>query len=415
MSLFRRLCLRTTAVTRPAVVRRHLLGVEGLEHVPAQGPFVLISNHTSFADHFFVDALLFSVRGDQGVFLTKAESFTGLRAAWFESMGAVPVDRDAPARELLATADRILESGRVLVVYPEGTRNRNPERLLPFKDGGFRFAERAGVPIIPAAMWGVQDILPIGGRFPRHGRAKVVFGPPLQADSALPRAARIGHLTRLGEQAVSELLDRARADSPAGAAEAARSAAAQAEAVLELSLSGTDLADPKVRHWQAALLLKAAAAMDPACLDAEATAARLIGLRALEGPALLKLPRMLSVRARAQRVLARDPDHLMARYLLGRWHLVAPSLLGGRKSEAVRHLAHAERLGGADSRWAMAHAEALQAAGRTGEAVSALDRVIAADGPDLRTRRRSERARALRATLPAGAEATATAIEEVAP
>ena len=103
------------------VVRRHLLGVEGLEHVPSQGPFVLISNHTSFADHFFFDALLFAARGDQGVFLTKAESFRGAKNTWFEAMGAVPVDRDAPARELLAVADRILSAGKVLVVYPEGT------------------------------------------------------------------------------------------------------------------------------------------------------------------------------------------------------------------------------------------------------------------------------------------------------
>jgi len=392
----------TTAVTRPAVVRRRLAGIEGLEHLPKQGPFVLISNHTSFADHFFYEALLFAVRGEHGMFLTKAESFTGPRAVWFESMGAVPVDRSRPARELLDITDGILGSGRVLVVYPEGTRNPDPSAMLAFKDGGFRFAERAGVPVIPAAIWGAQDILPIGSRLPHAHQAAVVFGPPLTADPALSRAAKIRDLTARGEQAVFDLLARAQALGPDDRTGAAQHLAAQADAVLELSLAGTDTVAPTTRHRQAALLLSGARTMDPACLDAEVTAARLAGLRALEGGWPLRLPRLLSVRTRAARALRRDPDHLMARYLLGRWHLLAPAVLGGRTAEAVRHLAHAEQLADHDTRYAMAHAEALQTAGRFGEAISALERVIAAPAADLRTRRRRERATTLRADLLAG-------------
>ena len=411
MSLFRRLCLRTPSATRPMVVRRHLLGVEGLEHVPSQGPFVLISNHTSFADHFFFDALLFAARGDQGVFLTKAESFRGAKNTWFEAMGAVPVDRDAPARELLAVADRILSAGKVLVVYPEGTRNRTPSALMPFKDGGFRFAERAGVPVVPAALWGVQDILPIGAKVPRGGVAKVVFGPPLHADPALPRAARIRQLAELGEQAVAGLLTRARTGDPATTRDAARRTAELADAVLELSVSGTDTVDPVTRYRQADLLLAAVRRMDRDCLAAEAAAARLAGLRAMAGGRLMRIPRVLSVRAKARRVLRRDPDHLMAHYLMGRWHLQAPALLGGRTARAVAHFAIAERLGGTDSRYAMGHAEALQAAGRSEEALAALARVIAAPAPDPRTRHRSERARALRDGL-LGCPAPARPAEE---
>ncbi|MEU3494856.1 lysophospholipid acyltransferase family protein [Kitasatospora cineracea] len=194
----------TMAVSRP-MVRRRLAGVEGLEHLPLDGAFVLVSNHVSFAHHFVYEALLFAVRGEQAAFLTKAESFTGLRGAWFDSVGAVPVDRSRPAREVFDTTDRVLGAGRVLVVCPEGTRNPRPP-MLDFKDGAFRFADRAGVPVLPAALWGAQDVLPVGSRVPRSGRIRVAFGPPLRPDPALPRAARIRDLTERGRAAAA--LDR---------------------------------------------------------------------------------------------------------------------------------------------------------------------------------------------------------------
>lgn len=243
----------------------------------------------------------------------------------------------------------------------------------------------------------------------------MVFGPPITVDPALSRAARIRDLTQRGEQAVGDLLARARAIRPDGRKSAAEQLATQADAVLEISLSGTDAVDLTIRHRQAALMLAGARALHSGCLDAEVTAARLTGLQAIEGSWALRIPRLLSVRARATRALRRDPDHVMARYLLGRWHLLAPAVLGGRPADAVQHLAHAERLAGADTRYAMAHAEALHAAGRTAEAIAALDRVIAAPTADLRTRRRRERAITSRATLLTGSVASPTASPTVSP
>jgi 1-acyl-sn-glycerol-3-phosphate acyltransferase len=316
------MCSLTTMITRPAVVRRHLTGVEGLEHIPLDTPFVLISNHISFADHFIYETLLFATRGAQGAFLTKAESFSGLRGIWFDSMGAVPVDRDNPVKGLLATADRILGNGRVLVVYPEGTRNREPEEMLPFKDGAFRFAERAGVPVVPAALWGTQDILPIGARAPRSGTARVVFGPPLYGNVDLPRAARLRDLTERAKAAVSGLLDQARTPEPARSAAASQQTSALADAVLERSLSGIDPVPTAIRHQQAHLLLGLARGTDRENIAARLGAVRLLGLRAMESRSPVspaKLVRLFRVRSGATRILRKDPDQLMAHYLLGRW------------------------------------------------------------------------------------------------
>ncbi|MEU3983204.1 lysophospholipid acyltransferase family protein [Streptomyces sp. NPDC026672] len=394
----------TTGVSRPSVVRRHLAGVSGLEHIPAQGPFVLVSNHTSFADHFIYDVLLYAARGDRAAFLTKADSFTGMRRLWFDAMGAVPVDRSAPARELFDVTGRVLAAGQVLVVYPEGTRNPVAP-LLEFKDGAFRFAERAGVPVVPAALWGAQDILPKGSRLPRRARATVAFGPALTSDPDLPRSARIKDLGRRAEEAVVSLLKEVHATDPFTRETAARATVSVADEILEQSMSGTDTVAVKVRRQQARTLIRLARVNDPVSVDAEVTEARLAGLRALESKVLpVKVLRVMRMRSRIQQVLHRAPDHLMALYLMGRWHLSAPRFLGGSRDEAVRHLARAEEVvAGADTRYAMAHAEALEAAGRRDEALAALGRVVAAPAPDLRARRRRERADSRLAALGATA------------
>lgn len=402
MSLVKTLCRKgTNALTRPAVRRRYLSGVEGLEHVPEHGPFVLVSNHVSFAEHFVYEAILHARRGQGGVFLTKAESFSGIRTVWYEAMGAVAVDRDQPARALLELADAILADGHALVVYPEGTRNRGTG-LQPFKDGGFRFADRADVPVIPAAVWGTQDILPIGATMPRKGTAHVVFGPPLRPDPGLRRAERLQDLTDRGRRAVTELLDRAQDPAPHRRPLAARRTADLADRLVERALDGDE--PDRERLKRADALLDLAAAADPDNPHVRLVRTRLAGLRLLGGPAPLRPLRALALRGRLERAVAELPTEPMAHYLLGRWHLTVPGLLGGSPDLAVRHLAEAVHLDGDDTRYALAQAQALRRTGREGEALAAVESVLAAPTADERGERRRDRAAELRTALAVATE-----------
>lgn len=398
MSLARRIAHKVTLrAVWPSVFKR-LGTVEGLEHLYREDPFVLVSNHESFYDHFVYGVLMNAGQGQLPAFLTKAESFHGARKAWFEEMGAVPVDRAAPARELLATTDALLAGGRSLVVYPEGTRARTPE-MLPFKDGAARFAVRAGVPVVPAAIVGTREVLPVGARRPKPGWIHVAIGEPLLPDPALPRGRRIADLLERSEQAVHALRVRAAELAVERPAAPARRIALLAEEVIERSLAPGDPVPPPQRREQAGLLISIALGADPHCLDAQVAKTRMTGLRALEGSKLLGLPRIAAVRRGAERALDRNPDHLMANYLLGRWHLSMPALLGGRRALAVDHFARAELLGGGDSRYAMALGETFLAIGGREQAAAAFDRVLATPAPDERTARRHERARAELANL----------------
>lgn len=156
--------------------------IEGLDHIPAEGAAIVAGNHLSFSDHFLMPAML----KRRITFLAKAEYFTGpgikgrLTAAFFHSIGQIPVDRSG--KEAGAAAIReglgVLAKGELLGIYPEGTRSHDG-RLYKGKVGVAVMAIRAGVPVIPCAMVGTFEIQPPGQAVPSIRRVTIRFGEPL--------------------------------------------------------------------------------------------------------------------------------------------------------------------------------------------------------------------------------------------
>jgi 1-acyl-sn-glycerol-3-phosphate acyltransferase len=156
--------------------------VQGLEYVPRSGPAILASNHLAVADSFYLPLVV----RRRITFLAKSEYFTGKGikgrlTAWFYTVaGQVPIDRanaDA-AQGALETAKRLLEEGKLLGMYPEGTRSPDG-RLYKGKSGLARLALETGVPVIPVAMVGTDVVNPPGSRMWRFGRVEVRFGEPM--------------------------------------------------------------------------------------------------------------------------------------------------------------------------------------------------------------------------------------------
>ncbi|MBX6766752.1 MAG: 1-acyl-sn-glycerol-3-phosphate acyltransferase [Actinomadura rubrobrunea] len=155
----------------------------GMRNVPKRGPALLVSNHLSFADHFFGPLPLMRPI----YFLGKREYFTGkgvkgwISRAFFTGVGVVPVDRTGgtAAQEALETGLRILREGKLLGIYPEGTRAPD-NRLYKGKTGVARLALKSRVPVIPMAMINTFELMPSGQPYPRLGvRPGVRFGKPL--------------------------------------------------------------------------------------------------------------------------------------------------------------------------------------------------------------------------------------------
>jgi 1-acyl-sn-glycerol-3-phosphate acyltransferase len=152
---------------------------EGTEHVPTTGAAILASNHLSAADWIFMPLSL----RRRVTFLAKAEYFTGTglkgvaQRIFFAGSGQVPIDRTnaSAAEDAIRTGVRILREGKLLGIYPEGTRSPDG-RLYRGKIGVARMALETGATVVPVAMIYRNRRLPFGVRIPS---ALVKFGTPL--------------------------------------------------------------------------------------------------------------------------------------------------------------------------------------------------------------------------------------------
>jgi 1-acyl-sn-glycerol-3-phosphate acyltransferase len=204
---------------------------ENCENVPRAGPAILASNHLSFSDHFFAPLPL----PRKVVFLAKSEYFTGrglkglAQRAFLSGVGQIPVDRSggAASERALQTGLRLLASGELLGIYPEGTRTPDG-RLYRGHTGVARLALEARAPVIPTAMIGGFEFQPPGKIRPRlHIRPGVRFGKPLdfsryyglEEDHIVLRAVTdeiMYELMKLsGQEYVDEYAQRSKARLPA--------------------------------------------------------------------------------------------------------------------------------------------------------------------------------------------------------
>lgn len=192
-----------------AVTLSYLAGifrVGGRELIPRSGPVLVCPNHISTVDPPLVPAFL--PRGDSWS-MAKSEYFTG--ASWvrwvFQAYHAFPVVRHTADRSALRRAFGVLDSGQVLIVYPEGTRVMDGRLHEPEPGVGF-VALRAGVPVQPVALAGTEKVIPPGSWFPRRHRLTVSFGRPFRIARTRPDGTRVSREEAAGAimLSIAELL-----------------------------------------------------------------------------------------------------------------------------------------------------------------------------------------------------------------
>src|SRR3954462_8923984 len=161
--------------------------VTGAEYVPKEGPAIIAPNHKSFYDSFFVGL---ATRRHLH-FMAKTELFQGRSARLLSGLGAFPVRRGTADPDALETARIHLERGRVLAMFPEGTRYREPDALKAPRRGVGRLAIEAQAPIVPCAITGTEQLF-VGGWFPKPVRVSVAFAPAVTSAQleATPEAAQ---------------------------------------------------------------------------------------------------------------------------------------------------------------------------------------------------------------------------------
>jgi 1-acyl-sn-glycerol-3-phosphate acyltransferase len=157
--------------------------VEGRENIPKSGPAVLAANHQSFADSFFIPLVV----ARKVTFLAKAEYFDSPKTAWFfRAAGQIPIRRgggSASERAMDTARNEVLGKGRLLGLYPEGTRSSD-QNVHKGRTGVTRLSRECGVPIIPVGVVGTVDVQPVNSNFMRPFKNVTIrFGAPMMMDA----------------------------------------------------------------------------------------------------------------------------------------------------------------------------------------------------------------------------------------
>ena len=157
------------------------LTVRGRENLYKVGGAILAVNHSSFLDPIFAGVAC----SRPLYYLTRKSLFKNkFFGNWLMNVHGIPLNRDAPDSGAWKRVFSLLKKGRMIMMFPEGTRSPDG-RLQPAKPGIGRIALRARVPIIPVLVKGGYRILPRHRKFPRLAKAGVVIGEPVYPDQWL--------------------------------------------------------------------------------------------------------------------------------------------------------------------------------------------------------------------------------------
>jgi 1-acyl-sn-glycerol-3-phosphate acyltransferase len=156
----------------PVVKGLYRLRARGLEHLP-QGGFVLAANHTSNFDPWPLGIPLLPDR--QLRFMAKAELFNPILTPILRAGGAFKVRRGEGDVGAMQTAGELVREGEIVVMFPEGTRQKKglvKRHTARPHTGAARIALTASAPLVPAAIGGTDRLL-------RLGPLRVAYGPPI--------------------------------------------------------------------------------------------------------------------------------------------------------------------------------------------------------------------------------------------
>lgn len=191
--------------------------------LPTSGPFILSPNHYSEIDPIVMGVATWKL-GRQPRFMAKASLFKVPILRWvLNASGQIPVERagSTSAENPLGAASVLIEKGRGLIVYPEGSLTRDPD-LWPMrgKSGAVRLALESGIPLYPAAHWGTQALMPRYGKMIRPFPRKIIqvaVGEPLDLSAFANRPVDqrvVTEATAVLMDAIAELLGELRDEKP---------------------------------------------------------------------------------------------------------------------------------------------------------------------------------------------------------
>lgn len=134
--------------------------ITGRENVPQEGAVVVIGNHRWWSD---IVLMALAAYPRQVHFMAKSEYGKNPLLDWLmKHLGSFTVERGEADIRAIKTALGYLKKGEVVGIFPEGTRNRTEEQMLPFKEGAFVLAFRGKAKVLPLAISDAESYAKLG-------------------------------------------------------------------------------------------------------------------------------------------------------------------------------------------------------------------------------------------------------------
>ncbi|CAD2077788.1 lysophospholipid acyltransferase family protein [Jeotgalicoccus meleagridis] len=174
---------------------RYNIKVIGEDRVPATGPVMICSNHIDD-----LDPPLIGISLDRDLsFFAKAELFEiPVLGKLLPSLNAIPVSRGKSDRAALKTSIQALEEERMLLIFPEGHRNKgNKKELQPLQEGASFIASKSEAPIVPCI---------IKGEYNKKEGITIIFGKPINTKEVLASGKTRKDLTLILKEKLNNLL-----------------------------------------------------------------------------------------------------------------------------------------------------------------------------------------------------------------
>ncbi|MGP0068748.1 MAG: lysophospholipid acyltransferase family protein [Isosphaeraceae bacterium] len=146
----------------------------GQGNMPRSGGVLLVSNHLSYLDVFFLGIPLRRPLN----FVARSTLFVPVLAFLMRSIGSFPIQREGIGASGVKETLRRLRAGGIVTLFPEGTRSRDGQ-LAPLKSGIAVLVSRANVPVVPVGLAGTFEIWPRSRRVPVLHPIRIHYGPPI--------------------------------------------------------------------------------------------------------------------------------------------------------------------------------------------------------------------------------------------
>ncbi len=152
------------------------LTIHSTYQITMEQPYIIVSNHISNIDPIYIGVSF----PRKLYFMAKKESFRYPIFRWIlRYFGAFPVDRSRPDIKAIKTSIDILQKGKVLAIFPQGTRESEKE-LTEIKQGAAYFAVKTNTPIIPVYIKGTDKVMPKNRNVFKPKKVEIYIGEPIQ-------------------------------------------------------------------------------------------------------------------------------------------------------------------------------------------------------------------------------------------